>query len=113
MTDEKETGQSMEQAEETPAVQIDAVVADRPEQTLMTIGSDEPLPGHNTTLHSVSIAMAQETPEQKRAKVQIKYPDNWKKEKFLKDGDIKHVAPETAAEFVRQKIGTIIQDKAE
>lgn len=46
-------------------------------------------------------------------KVLIKYPADWKKDKFFKDGDIKEVSPEAAATFVEIAIATIVDDTNE
>ncbi len=42
-------------------------------------------------------------------KVLIKYPENYKGNKFFKDGDIKHVIAVTAKIFIKKGIGTIIE----
>lgn len=65
--------------------------------------------GHNLTVSTVEINMPAPTAAagSPLVKVLIKYPADWKKEKFFKDGDIKEVSPETAATFVEIGIATM------
>lgn len=66
--------------------------------------------GHNLTTSTVVVTSPASTitPGSPLVKVLIKYPDDWKKDKFFKDGDIKEVSPETAATFVEIGIATMI-----
>ena len=66
--------------------------------------------GHNLTTTTVVMTSpaATVTPGSPLVKVLIKYPADWKKDKFFKDGDIKEVSPETAATFVEIGIATIV-----
>jgi hypothetical protein len=65
--------------------------------------------GHNLTTASVVINMPAPvvTPGSPLVKVLIKYPPDWKKDKFFKDGDIVEVSPESAATFVEKGIATM------
>ena len=71
--------------------------------------------GHNLTVSKVEINMptATVTPGSPLVKVLIKYPADWKKDKFFKDGDIKEVSPETAATFVEIGIATMVDAEEE
>lgn len=65
--------------------------------------------GHNLITSTVVVTSpaATVTPGSPLVKVLIKYPADWKKDKFFKDGDIKEVSPETAATFVEIGIATM------
>jgi hypothetical protein len=71
--------------------------------------------GHNLTTSTVVInsPAATVTPGSPLVKVLIKYPSDWKKDKFFKDGDIKEVSPETAATFVEIGIATMVDQANE
>lgn len=66
--------------------------------------------GRNLTVSTVSIVSpaATATPGSLLVKVLIKYPSDWKKDKFFKDGDVKEVSPETADTFVEIGIATLV-----
>jgi hypothetical protein len=70
--------------------------------------------GHNLTVSKVEVNVPAHvvTPGSPLVKVLIKYPDEWKKDKFFKDGDIKEVSPETAATFVEIGIATMVEEAA-
>jgi hypothetical protein len=65
--------------------------------------------GHNLTVSRVEINMPTPavTPGSPLVKVLIKYPTDWKKDKFFKNGDVKEVSPEAAATFVEIGIATM------
>lgn len=71
--------------------------------------------GHNLTVSRVEINVPAPavTPGSSLVKVRIKYPDDWKRDKFFKDGDIKEVSPETAATFVEIGIATIVNSNTD
>lgn len=66
--------------------------------------------GRNLTTTTVIMTSpaATVTPGSPLVKVLIKYPADWKKDKFFKDGDVKEVSPETAATFVEIGIATMV-----
>ena len=68
--------------------------------------------GHNLTTSTVLVVSpaATVTPGSPLVKVQIKYPADWKKDKFFKDGDVKEVSPETAATFVEIGIASMADE---
>jgi hypothetical protein len=65
--------------------------------------------GHNLTTSTVVVTSpaATITPGSPLVKVLIKYPTDWKKDKFFKDGDIKEVSPEAAATFIEIGIASM------
>lgn len=74
------------------------------------------LPGdHNLTVSTVVVTSpaATITPGSPLVKVLIKYPADWKKDKFFKDGDVKEVSPEAAATFVEIGIATMYDEANE
>jgi len=78
--------------------------------TIMSIGSEDRMP---QVMHTASIQMGSTTPDTSNmVKVRIKYPAKWGKPRFFKDGEEKEMAPETAAQFVKQGFASIITDKA-
>jgi hypothetical protein len=81
--------------------------------TIMTIESDQPQAGQNTSTASVvllsSATDGQHAPSG-RVKVLIKYPKDWKTPKHLRDGDIKDIAPETAAQFIKAGFATLVKE---
>lgn len=85
--------------------------------TVMTIGSDEPVPGQNTTVSTVSLVSPASVGRHSSAgtvAVKIAYPKGWKKDKHFKDGDIKEVAPETADQFIKAGYASVVEkDKSE
>lgn len=93
--------------ENTPNVQH---VVEPPEQgkvnTIMTIGSEDRMP---QVMHTASVSMASPAADTSNlVKVRIKYPAKWNKPKFFQDGVEKDMAKETADQFVKQGIATII-----
>jgi len=70
--------------------------------------------GHNLTTSRVEINMPayNVSSDTSLVKVLIKYPIDWKKDKFFKDGDIKEVSPETAATFMEIGIATLFNPDA-
>jgi hypothetical protein len=71
--------------------------------------------GHNLITSTVVVTSpaATVTPGSPLVKVLIKYPADWKKDKFFKDGDVKEVSPETAATFVEIGIATMADETNE
>lgn len=68
--------------------------------------------GHNLTTSRVEFISPAHavTAGSPLVKVIIKYPTDWKKDKFFKDGDVKDVSPETAATFVEIGIAKMFDD---
>jgi len=79
---------------------------------IMTVGGDEPRPGQNTTISTVSLrtSTAQEQPAAKTVRVHIEYPKNWKRPKHLTDGQTYVVSPESAEQFVKEGFATLIKE---
>lgn len=78
---------------------------------LMTIGSDQPQAGTNMVEHSISIAMpSAQKHKDETVQVKIEYPKSFKGPKFFKDGDIKNVAKETAEQFVKSGIASLVKE---
>lgn len=71
--------------------------------------------GHNLTSSTVVVNMPVPTvtPGSPLVKVLVKYPTDWKKDKFFKDGDIAEVSPESAATFVEIGIATMVDGEEE
>lgn len=111
-----EEQQPDEQEVKTEAVaEIEKTEISQPESkvnTIMTIGADVPRPGQNTTVSTVSLqtSTAPSSMPSPKTKVLVKYPDKWKKDKLLKDGETYSVAPETAAAFVQMGIATVVKE---
>lgn len=81
---------------------------------IMTVG-DSNIPGHNIEQHVVSISssITHNNHHYKKTvlvKVLIKYPEDWSKDKFFKDGDVKEVALETAKTFIEIGIATAVTE---
>lgn len=68
--------------------------------------------GHNLTISKVEVMTLPNSviTGSPLVKVLIKYPADWKKDKFFKDGDIKEVSPEAAGTFVEIGIATMCDD---
>lgn len=113
----------VEQTKEQTATADDSVKAPLVEQTannsvphhdgvnlIMTAGERQA--NHNLVVSSVNVQMGY-NPAVVHAhlpKVLIKYPSNWTKEKFFKNGDIVPCSKESAETFVEIGIGTIVNE---
>lgn len=107
------------EGEQTNVAELEKEEISQPESAptvIMTVGDGSAQPGHTlvemgVTLVSSSTA-GQHIPSE-RVKVKIEYPKNWKKDRHMKDGDIKDVSPEVAAQFVALGIASIVEQPAE
>lgn len=85
-------------------------------QTIMLIGStgdiETAATRGNTVEHTVSMAPFPATvPDKNTVSIRVKYPANWKKDKFYKDGELREVSRETADQFVKAGFATIVKEE--
>ena len=107
---EKEVDNEANAQPKVGEVANDGVILNNGVNTIMTSG--EQPEGHNLVITSVSVS-TQSSPAELHPnliKVLIQYPENWEKDKFLKDGDVKLCSQEIADQFVNLGIGTIQND---
>jgi len=101
-------------------LELEATRVSAPESnsmTVMTVGDGSARPGHNVetmTVQMTSPATAGQQAPSARVTVKIVYPKGYKGVKHLPDDCIREVSPETADQFVKAGIASIINpDKPE
>lgn len=61
------------------------------------------------TTHIISSSATPPQEDKRMVKVLIKYPEEYKRKKYFKDGQVVSASPETAAEFVKRGIATMTE----